>query len=226
MTARVYVNLPEGNTGIMPSNCVIPGRTVTILLVGPFFWESIPSGTKKHFFWPKKVAGMVAVYHMIIMFPHYNPWRLLFEGYIMVFLVHVYTQCLAQPYWTPTKIWVFNMFFSWHLGFEAWFVSLRWEMCLLRNHTCRIVLYFCLAPIRNSQQAVEVNWTSEIKVACPWRWVEFVHFDRSCIVQREHIYCGSTVPFCVFFLAWRTETQRSWRRFKPETRIVNKHDGT
>ena len=76
MTARVYVNLPEGNSGIMPGNCVIPGRTVTILLVGPFFWESIPS-------------GMVAVYHMIIMFPHYNPWRLLFEGYIMVFLVHV-----------------------------------------------------------------------------------------------------------------------------------------
>lgn len=64
---------------------------------------------------------------------------------------------------------------------------------LLRNHTCRIVLHFCLAPIRNSQQAVEVNWTSE-KLLAPDVLVEFVHFDRSCIVQREHIYCGSTVP--------------------------------
>lgn len=164
--------------------------------LGRFFGNLFPVGRKNIFFDPKKSLGWWR-FTTWSSCSHINPWRLLFEGYIMVFLAHVYTQCLAQPYWTPTKIWVFNMFFSWHLGFEAWFVSLRWEMCLLRNHTCRIVLYFCLAPIRNSQQAVEVNWTSE-KVACPWRWVEFVHFDRSCIVQREHIYCGSTVPFCVF----------------------------
>ena len=108
---------------------------------------------------------------------HLNFGRLLFEGYIDVcniyMHIHVDTQCSdAHPHCTPSKIWVFNMLF---LSVVCFNKVRRWQVP--SSNRSQLDLWKMRFPLTLMEQ--------------------FVHFDRSCIVQRG---IGQICSMSDFFL--------------------------